>query len=106
MNKNVKIFDGSDISGVFVYRFSVKDTLRKVAEKFHTSVGVLVALNGLTEPPSAGEYILVEKTEGRPHTVTPTETLEKSTPVTENKLSEIKIKNRAEYFYVGQKIFL
>lgn len=106
MNKNVKIFDSSDINGVFVYKFSVKDTLRNVAEKFHTSVGALVALNGMTEPPSAGEYILVERTEGRPHTISPAETIENANAAFGNNLYKIKIKNRIEYFYVGQKIFL
>ena len=106
MNKNVKIFDGSDAGGAFAYRFSAKDTLFGLAERFHTSVGAIIALNGLTEYPSAGEYILIERTEGAPHTVTPSESIRNVIDGHEAESAKIKIKNRTEYFYAGQKIFI
>lgn len=106
MNKKIKIIDPIAESGFTIYKFAAGDDLSSVADRFHTSAHVIVAANNLTEYPVVGEYLLIEKTEGEKRVVMPKDTFESLCGYDEKKIAEVKRKNRAEYLYVGQRIFV
>ncbi|MBR2336850.1 MAG: LysM peptidoglycan-binding domain-containing protein [Clostridia bacterium] len=106
MINNVILNDLSYIKKCFLYRVEVCDSLKAIADKFHTTQRVIAVLNGLDGEVRAGEYILVERVDGEEYIVKPTDTLEMIAQNNIEKIQEIKRKNRIDYIYVGQKIFI
>lgn len=106
MNENPKIFTPEDFSDTFVYRFERGDTLDKIADKFHTTPCNIIALNSLEEPPKEGEYLLIEKIDGREYRVRPTDDLYSLCNRNDEFFSRVKTKNRTDTIYVGMKIII
>ena len=106
MNEKTKIFNADDFSDCFVYRFERGDTIKSVADKFHSTPCNIISLNSLETPPKEGEYILVEKISGREYIVKPTDDLPTLCGGDEKLLSLVKTKNRTDFIFVGMKIIL
>ena len=106
MIDSVILKDLSYFKKCFLYRVEVGDSLKTIADKFHTTQRVLTIINGLEYEPKVGEYIVIEKIEGEPFVVSPKDTLEKIAQNNLEKKMEIMRKNRIDSIYVGQKIYI
>lgn len=92
--------------GEFVYVAEENDTVKSVAEKFHTAPSCLISINGLTEEIVKGEILKVEKTDGKEYVVKPKDTFESVSGYNDEKAREIKSKNKTDVLYVGQTIYI
>ena len=90
----------------FVYNVEFGDTLNSLSDKFHTTVDLLVVINGLSREVEIGELILIEKIDGEEYFVKPMDTLEKIANYNKEKQREIALKNKIDEVYVGQKIYV
>ena len=106
MIDNVILKDLSSVKNTFLYRVEVGDNLSLIANKFHTTQIVLIALNGLESEPLVGEYILIKKIEGEEYIVMPGDTFEKIAQNNNKIAQEIIRKNKTDCIYVGQKIYI
>ena len=96
----------SSVKSKFVYRVEKGDTVFSVADKFHTTKELIIYLNALTEDLREGELILVEKVQGEEYIVCPTDSLQKIAQNDKRRSFEIANKNKTDFFYVGQKIYI
>ncbi|MBR2384353.1 MAG: LysM peptidoglycan-binding domain-containing protein [Clostridia bacterium] len=106
MINDVILKDLSNEKKAFLYRVEVGDSLKTIADRFHTTQRVLVVVNGLESCPKVGEYLIVEKVDGVKYVTSPLDTLEKIANNNHEKIQEIKIKNKIDTIYVGQKIYV
>lgn len=100
------LFDLSFYQDKFIYRVQNGDTIKSIAEKFHTQETFLISLNALTEEVCVGDILLVEKIKGEPYIVKPLDTLEKIAGYDKDRIFEIINKNKTDVIFVGQKLFI
>lgn len=105
INKAILI-DLSQVKNKFIYRVERGDTVYDIADKFHTTKELLISLNALTEEVRAGEFIVVEKIDGEEYVVKPTDSLQSIAHYSREKSFEIINKNKTDFIYVGQKIYI
>lgn len=106
MNNNKSLSDLSSKKNTFLYFVEKGDDLKSVADKFHTTQRVLIALNNLESEIKEGEYIIIEKLAGREYVVKPWDTFEKIAHNDKEQARELALKNKTELLYVGQKIYI
>ncbi len=106
MINNLKLQDLSCVKNTFIYMVEKGDTLKSIADKFHTTMQVLIVINGLESEVKAGEYIVVEKIDGELYYVKPGDTLEKIAKNDSEKIKNIKRRNKIDKIYPGQKIYI
>ena len=96
----------SDFRESFIYKVEEGESLSDVAEKFHTTITVVISENCLTEEPTAGQYIVVTKIHGKKHVVMPKDDIFSLAGGDKNRMLEITSKNKIDELYVGQTIYL
>lgn len=106
MIDNVRLKNLSHVKNNFLYKVEVGDDLKSVADRFHTTQRAIISLNGIEEDLRAGEYIVIEKITGEEYVIMPMDTLEKIANNDNEKLREIVRKNKIDFLYVGQKIYI
>lgn len=105
INKTI-LTDLSQVKNKFIYRVEKGDTVYSIADKFHTTKELLISLNALTEDVKVGEFLLVEKVQGEEYIVKPTDSLEEIAHSSREKSFEIINKNKTDFIYAGQKIYI
>ncbi|MBQ7373409.1 MAG: LysM peptidoglycan-binding domain-containing protein [Clostridia bacterium] len=106
MIDKVKLKNLSDVKTEFIYKVEKDETVFSLAEKFHTTVQVIVKINGLTDEIKCGQFILIERIDGEEYYVKPKDTILEIAKGDVQKKTEIIAKNRIDYLYVGQKLYL
>lgn len=106
MIDKLKLKKLSDVKSSFIYKVGKDETVFSLADKFHTTVEVIVKLNALNEPIKNGQYLLIEKIEGEEYYVKPTDTIFSIASCDAIKKTEIVAKNKIEFIYVGQKLYV
>jgi LysM repeat protein len=106
MIDNGKLKDLSVVKTAFVYMVEKDETVFTLAKKFHTTVEVIVKTNGLTEDIKRGQFLLIERVDGVEYFVKPKDTIFKIANYSDEKRTEIVSKNKIDYVYVGQKIYI
>ena len=101
-----KLYHLSDFLTEFAYRAEEGDTVLSLSERFSTTPTRIILSNGLTEELKAGEIVKIEKIDGTPYIVRPSDTLESLSGYNEEKRREIMNKNKTDYIFVGQKIYI
>ena len=90
----------------FTYRVEKGERLIDIAERFDTSIEILISINGLIEEVSCGELIIVERGEGKKYFVKPWDTIESIAHNNEKEVFELVGKIKTDCVYVGQKIYI
>ena len=90
----------------FVYKVQKGETLRTIAQKFKTTKELIININSLTKEILEGEYIVVEIIEGQEYIVEPYDTIESIAQKFSVSAQNIMIKNKIDFIFVGQKIYL
>lgn len=90
----------------FVYKVQKGETLRTIAQKFKTTKELIININSLTKEILEGEYIVVEIIEGHEYIVEPYDTIESIAQKFSVSAQNIMIKNKIDFIFVGQKIYL
>ena len=106
MINNINLNSIFDNKNFFVYKAQRGDTIKSIAERFHTTKEVIVQLNGLTSEICVGQFLAVEKIEGEEYYVKPKDTFESIAFNSGKNPIELMIKNKTDFLYVGQKIYL
>ena len=106
MIDNAKLKDLSKVKTTFVYRVEKGENVFLLANKFHTTIDVIVKINGITEDVKCGQFLLIERIEGEEYFVKPKDTILKIANYDEEKKAQIVSKNKIEYVYVGQKLYI
>ena len=101
-----KLYYLNDFQSKFVYRVERGDDLNSLSDKFHTAPSRIIADNSLNEEISEGELLVIEKVDGEEYIVKPYDDLDKIAGYDEKKRREIVAKNKTDYIYVGQKIYI
>ena len=96
----------SHVKQSFLYVVETGDNLKIIADKFNTTQRVLIMINGLENEVKVGEYILIEQLDGIKYIVKPGDTLEQIATYSKDSLQSIKIRNKIDDVYVGQKIYI
>lgn len=90
----------------FVYRVEKGDELSGIVSKFSTTKQIVVSCNGLSCPPCEGDLLVIEVPGGEEYIVKPHDTLESISGGNKRRELEICVKNRTDFIYVGQKLYL
>ena len=106
MIDNNKLKDLSSAKTTFIHKVEKGETIFKLAKIFHTTVELIVKINGLTEDVKSGQFVIIEKIDGVEYFVKPKDTILKIANFSDEKRTEIVAKNKIEYVYVGQKIYI
>ena len=106
MIDNNRLFDLSCAKNRFVYKVERNENISSIADKFHTTKEALIAINGISQEVSVGEFIIVQKIEGEKYIVKPTDNLLSIAHNDKNKVFEIMSKNKIDCVYTGQKIYI
>ena len=106
MNDGMKLCGVDRFRKEFMYRTEEGDTLFSVAEKFHTTRRILIAVNNLTEEPVAGMLILVSQAKGDRYVVRPGDNFFSLAGGDRDRAFALMNKNKTDELYVGQVIYL
>ena len=106
MIDNINLQDLSCVKNSFIYIVEQGEDLKNIADKFNTTQRVLIIANGLETEVKAGEYIIVEKIKGDSYVVKVGDTLERIALFDNEKVKDLKRRNKIDSVYVGQKIYI
>ena len=100
MINTVTLRDLSYLKKTFLYKVEKGDSLKSIADKFNTTQRVLIVINGIETEPKVGEFIVVEKLDGKMHVVMPMETIDSIAQKYGVNVQEIMRKNKIDLIYV------
>lgn len=103
---NDKLENMSAFKNSFVYRVEKGDDLGGIVSKFSTTKQIVISCNGLSRAPQEGELLVIEIPGGEEYIVKPHDTIESLSGGNKRRELEISVKNRTDFLYVGQKIYL
>ena len=106
MISNVKLKSLCEEKTLFVYKVESGETVFSLADKFHTTVEVIVKNNALTEDVKKGQFVIIERLDGEEYYVKPKDSVLKIANGNDEKKLQIIAKNKIEYLYVGQKLYI
>ncbi len=106
MIDKVKLKSLCDVKTCFVHKVEKGETVFSLARRFHTTVEVIVKINGLIEDVRQGQFVLIEKIDGKEYFVKPEDTIFKIADNDNEKSTRILAKNRVDFLYVGQKLYI
>ena len=101
-----KLKNLSDFKSTFIYKTERGDNLYVIAEKFSTTVQILISDNALKGEPLCGELLCVEIPHGERYAVKPEETMKSLSRKFGKSELEIADKNKIDCIYVGQIIYI
>ena len=103
---NDMLMNLSSFKNKFVYKVEHGETLKEIAEKFNTTRQILIVDNCLGEEPNEGDILYVAVPNGKEYIVKPFDSLESLSDGDKSKEREIIKRNKVDYIYVGQKIYI
>ena len=95
-----------DVKQVFIHKVEKGENVFTLAETFHTTVECIIKNNALTEDVKYGQYLVIEKLDGEEYIVLPKDTILKIAGNDKEKALQIISKNKIDYIFVGQKLYL
>lgn len=101
-----KLKNQSDFKSTIIYKTERGDDILSIAEKFSTTVQILVSENALKGEPLCGELLYIEIPRGERYIVKPGDTLESVSRKFGKSELETADKNKIDGFYVGQTIYI
>ncbi len=91
----------------FFYRVEENDTVMSVASKFSLPLFLLIEQNNLTSEVARGDLLYIENSYGQDlYEIKPTDTLESVASKFNVDKTELLMKNKTPYLFVGLKIII
>lgn len=106
MIDKVKLKSLGDVKTSFIHKVEKGETVFSLASRFHTTIEVIVKINGLIENVKQGQFVLIEQIDGKEYFVKPEDTIFKIANNDNEKSTQILAKNRVDFLYVGQKLYV